>query len=196
MTTASGRTLQVEIEPDPRLGRVYYTVDKVGTFTIGWDAHGPTPDANLHVWWGRWDSDRYHHHGYEPLPEAPVFYGITLVGAAVFHPDKVDEDRAWWLPARRSLGQFRSESVPDGTQARAWDALRPLARDFLGRDDRGALLAAHQILHAPRRRTDLNRQIDALQAEIVERQDRLEALQAARARQDALLSVPDGMVIA
>lgn len=142
--------LRFSSEPDYATGRVFYTVPRVGLFTFepGQSVDGWRDDPlRVHMTYGR--APLTWHNGYLPLPDAPVLYGITLVGAAVFTVDP--EPSTWGFPCRRSTGSCTSTSVPPRTASRARSIALALSADWMDRPDRQRLLDAHSLWKAPGR---------------------------------------------
>lgn len=172
-------------EADYSTGRVFYTVPRVGTFTLepGQDLDGWRDDPLcVHMTYGR--APLTWHSGYAPLPDAPVLYGITLVGAAVFGTDP--EPPTWGFPCRRSTGPYTATSVPPRTAQRARAIALELAGDWLARPDRGRLLDAHRMWKAPAR----------LAAAELAHQRALDRLAEVQAIADAAGLVVDELVLA
>jgi hypothetical protein len=186
-TTDASRRLSVDVEVIQEFGRVVYTVAKVGTFTIERDAYESNSE-NLFIHYGRHDTaSRYRYD--DPLPEAPVFFGITLIGGAGFDPVRFtdpDSVKRWYTwPARR---QSRG-SVPDATAKRAEEICRFITLDYLERDDYPAIERARARHLAPGRLAGHQCEIDRLRGEIATRQAQL-AEQIQLADQQATLINP------
>lgn len=174
VTTHTERRLVVEDQVAAEHGRVAYRVDRVGTFTLYRDplTYGAGRDApGLRCTYGL-DLEPVWHHGTEPLPEAPVVFGVTLVGATVFDPDRRQPESPWWLVVRRPVDRFRSERAPERTCARVSEIVGALTEHYLGRADRFALEHAQAVSLAPgrlreheRHLADLDRRIAALRQE-------------------------------
>lgn len=181
LTTPQGRVLDVTDEVQADMGRVVYRVAGVGAFTLEREAFGyPARRDNIECTYGVLTGDR-RFYGRGPLPEAPVVFGITIGGGAVFNPDRfTDPDRkddrgcrAWWgnLPAQRAPedGSYGG-SVPDGTGKRLTDILGALTLHYLDRPDRPAIEHAQAVRFAGQRLATHQREIDRLREEIVERE--------------------------
>lgn len=139
-------------------GRVSYVVEKVGTFTVGYAAHGYPrqrdgervdvfmglrPEESFSAWRRRVD-------------EAPVVNGVVLGGyvsvdpveAGEFVAPESAESPEWerssqWCRVRRGGGEFGE--VPDRTRSRTAFIVVTLVFDYLGRGDAADLLLAHQV---------------------------------------------------
>jgi hypothetical protein len=160
-------------------GRVYYTVDRVGVFTLE-----PNPyqdDGSILVSHGR--GSAYLTSSYKNLPEAPVIYGITLLGGSVYNPDR-DKANPWArITVRRLTDRYTGQSVPDATRRRTEAIIEVLAGDWLQRPDLPLLKAAAQCQLLPARirehqhvQQKLLAQRDELDAKITEEHDQIEAL--------------------
>jgi hypothetical protein len=161
---------------------VYYTVDRVGVFTLE-----PNPyhddDGRILVSHGR--GSAYLASSYKNLPDAPVIYGIMLLGGSVFDPDR-DKANPWArITVRRLTDRYTSQAVPDATRRRTEAIIEVLAADWLQRPDLPLLKAAAQCQLLPVRmrehqhtRQRLLAQRDQLDAKIGEEQDQIEALQS------------------
>lgn len=137
-------------------GQVAFVVDRVGTFTVGFD-HASYPrrddDERLHVAYGDWDGQG-HCYPNRALPHAPVVNTITLVGGSFFDPQEAlaflgQDSRSWvgWLRAARLADRWTID-VPDRTRARTGLIVACLTEEFLERPDYAELLHAHRIHHA------------------------------------------------
>lgn len=195
LTTATGRRLAVTAEPLPEHGRVIYRVAKVGAFTLERDPLSyPERTESLRCTYGAYDDDRWVHSG-DPLPEAPVLFGVHISGAAVYSPGRFTEETnpatghgwRWPLPAQRVTGTYCSTSAPDGTRHRLTDIVGALTLDYLDRPDRTALEHAQEARWATRRLAGHQRTIDRLRDEVAALQAQLDAELALADRQTALL---------
>lgn len=145
-------------------GRVSYVVEKVGTSTVGYAAHGYPrqrdgervdvfmglrPEESFSAWRRRVD-------------EAPVVNGVVLGGYVSVDPVEAwefvapesAESPVWerlsqWCRVRRGGGEFGE--VPDRTRARTAFIVGTLVCDYLGRGDAADLLLAHQVASAAER---------------------------------------------
>ncbi len=157
-------------------GQVIYEVDKVGTFTLGFD-HASYPRADdeerLHVAYGAWDG---HGHCYRDraLPNAPVVNTITLVGGSFFDPAEAlafltQESRTWagWIRPSRLVDRWAVD-VPDRTRARVGWVVARVTQEFLEREDYPELLRAHRARHAPARAAAHHQNLERVQREIGE----------------------------
>lgn len=147
-----------QVDFDAR-GRVLYRT-KVGVFTVepttGPDLYRDDPHL-VKVWYGT-APDGWHN-GQHPLPDAPVIFRVTLLGAAVFNPDKL-ADPAWHshgLPVRREGGG----QAPSGTRRAVGAILRDILTDWRARPDLDELRAAHARFEAPARLASARRALDA-----------------------------------
>lgn len=175
MWTIGGRRHKVTTEVLWEIGAVVYVVDKVGTFTVIRDIYSSGSDT-LHILYGRYDGTRVHW-GNNPMPEAPVLFGITLVGGAGFDPAKFTDpnwSRSWGWPCHRESGG----SAPAATCHRAEEYCRAITLDYLARDDYAAIERARAVYSAPTRLHQLGRDIDDVRGEIATRQAKLAALLA------------------
>ncbi len=191
LITPTGRTLDVTVDGPDEAGRVFYTVarvggTKVGTFTIGPDDTHIDGEGGVCVSYGR---APLRHHGRGDLPEAPVLFGVTLAGLAVFRPSSMRAARypSSWLVCRRTVDQHRTAYVPEGTHARAADIVRALVEDWEARDDNDALWAAHVRHLAPGRLASLTRRADDLRRDIAKLQSELAQVLAEADVQAALI---------
>jgi hypothetical protein len=189
LITRSGLTLQVTPEPDLTLGRVYYPVDRIGTFTLETD---DTMDGvtRVHVVYGRWTAPTMFGDGV--LPETPVIYGVrNLVGGWVFNPaDYQPGDHRRYppsAPARRRTGPYQSDHAPDGTCRRLADIALTLAADFEAREDKPQIDRARLAQLAPGRYRSLLTQIRQVTVEIGRLDCERDRLVAAADVQAALL---------
>jgi hypothetical protein len=185
LDTLPGRALRVTTEVDWKYGRVFYVVDKVGTFTIERDQYGST-DARadtLYIHYGRYDTE-WRSFDDEPLPEAPVLYGITLTSFCGFGQEKFTNAQpgGWYQwPVRRvraesgqpSWSLRDSSTVPDGTRKRVYEICGVITLDYLARSDyhaieraRAAHLAPGRLRHHTKRIAELRAQIGKAQAEL------------------------------
>lgn len=158
-------------------GQVVYEVDKVGTFTLGFD-HASYPrgddEERLHVAYGEWDG-RGHCYRDRPLPHAPVVNTITLVGGSFFDPAEAlaflteEKLRPWvgWLRPSRVVDRWAVD-VPDRTRARVGMLVARMTQDFLERDDYAELLHAHRARHAPDRAAAHQANLARVEREIAE----------------------------
>lgn len=187
-TSTTRRTRFTCAEPTPG-GNVHYDVAGTGVLTVGYDPGArPGKDAeHLRLAFGRWDGEAslVSHHG--PLPEAPVLFGVEILGSALVDVDDVveylaspvDRRSSWWLRVQRRLGDDVRE-VPDGTRTRMAEIIAAVAEDYLDRPDSEELLTAHRRHHAPRRAQE--------RQAMLERMDREAALwEQIRGHQVALL---------
>lgn len=156
-------------------GRVEYDVDRVGTFTLGFD-HAGYPhthdDERLYVAYGRWDGtstpgrDR-------ALLDAPTVNRITPVGGSWFAPEEalahLGQDAEWrwsgWLSAFRCFGDS-TIYVPERTRDRLAQIVATLAQDLLERADYDELLHTHRARLAPDRARAHREHLKAVQEEL------------------------------
>lgn len=181
-------------------GCVAYTVDKVGTFTLGWDPdsypHRPDTDRIL-LRYGL-GTARFWPASYD-LPDKPTINRVTLAGYEYVPVDKalayLDDPDHWpyWLHPQRvpaaSTGTSR-QSPPDATRARAAHIVAHLVDDFLHRLDLDDITIDHLQALAPDR-IDTH-QINLLRAEteLAEWTTRRDHEHAMIAAQQALLGNP------
>lgn len=182
LTTPAGRRISAEAETDARLGRVFYRVDKVGTFTFE-HANFREEDygsGRLYVMYGH-VTDLFGSSSVSIPAEPVVVFGVTLTGGWVFNaaewlaPEQPGERwRYYGGRVSRWLGPCRSESAPDGTRKRTVDMVLALARDFLDRPDSLALAHAGEVVRAPGRLMGEQRQIAGLRESIAKMQVELD----------------------
>lgn len=200
--TVDGRRLSYTSEVLWDLGRVVYVVDRIGSFTIErWPYGYPERSTDLAVWYGRNDHDGYVS-GDKPLPEAPVVFGITICGAAVFSEDRFtdpalaeDLTKPWRaLNVQRQVRERPfplSTSAPDGTRVRVTGIVGVLVLDYLAREDRPAIDRAHQVRCAPDRLRGHQRTITGLRTQMAEIQAQLDRELALADAQAALTAPAD-----
>lgn len=188
LATESGRALSVTSEVLWDLGRVVYVVDKVGTFTMERDEYGRTDDRAraLHVHYGRHDGEDWYS-GDEPLPDAPVVFGITITGGATYPEERFTDPAyrpSWYWPARRARSAGGG-AVPTRTAGRVEAIVRVLTLDYITRPDYDAIEHARAQYLAPTRLrkhhsriTELREQVARFTVEL-DRELRLADVQAA-----------------
>jgi hypothetical protein len=198
LTTTAGKRITVEAEVDHEAGVVFYTVAKVGTFTIGPDIYSSSQDYSedprpryVHVTYGRFVGYPY---AYTSPPEAPVIYGVTLTGGAVLDPSTLDDLTPWRFPCRRYMGPYSAMSAPDGVKRRCLDITVALLRDYFARPDLDVIERAHQRRQAPGMYAGHVAEIKRLREEIAEREGRL-SVELARADVWAAVMAP-GLTVA
>jgi hypothetical protein len=169
LTTHAGRRLEVTVDHDWDRGLAYYAIARVGTFTLGWDRLGDD-STSIEVDYGRHPGG--YRSGYEYLPEAPTMFGIKLIGAAVFSPERVDPDRPWgWIHGRRRLSHLSSVQVPDGTNRRLAEVVACLVEHW-------AAAPEHDALHAAFLRDNATYHLGQLASQIRYRQEKVDVLMA------------------
>jgi hypothetical protein len=160
-TPAEGRPIDVTDEVDADMGRVVYRVAGIGAFTIERDPNGysvdPARDYALHCTYGVLTGPRLIY-GRGALPEAPVMFGITIGGAAVFSPSRFTEETnrygrpwRWSLPMQRATEHECRGSVPQRTSDRVSDIVGALTLHYLDRPDREDIEHIQAVRLAPSR---------------------------------------------
>jgi len=205
-----GRSIQVTEEPDYDLGRVYYRVEKVGTFTLSMDDHHEVYDVTktdehrssrgyrasaergyvMEVHYGRKDHVG-RQGGYDPLPDAPTLYGVELFASCVYTASDATRHNGWWAPVvRRATGATTAEDVPPGTRKRTAMIVCALTTHWMARPDRARLDAVARARRAPARIASARREIARIEAEIAKRRAQIDDWNAYLARQEDALNAP------
>jgi len=205
-----GRSIRVVEEPDYDLGRVYYRVEKVGTFTLTMDDHHEVYDVTktdehgyrrgyrtaaergyvMKVHYGRKDRIGYQS-GYDPLPDAVTLFGVVLTGGSVYTARDLLDDKTW-LAVSRATGPVTSVSVPEGTRRRATAIVRALTAHWLERPDRARLDARARARRASARISSACRDIANIEAQIEKLREQADRWRAYEATQQERLGLfPD-----
>lgn len=156
-------------------GSVEYDVPKGGVITVGHDPGRPgTGHGLLRVVFGR---DHAQEEGTQSwvYPDAPVVYGITVLGTATIRTvDALDHlarppgrRGSYWIRAHRADhdGSGLTE-VPDGTRRYLAGLVADLVEDFITRPDAEQLTEAHHRHHAPRHAAAAEERLRDLDSEI------------------------------
>ena len=165
--TPAERRLNVEYEPDPKLGVCRAHVERVGKFTLGWsitDYELADAQEDVQVWFGHWEA-WYPDHRKRCLPYAVSINRQRLVGAPVIftlghmHPAS---PFGWLARPRRYLGELRpgihqTDEVSEAAWRKVADILYAVVDVWTrlpGRDELHAVakrLAAPRLVFAARR---------------------------------------------
>lgn len=129
-TVGTGAALEVTEYADFTTGSALYHVTRVGTFTLDWDpSHHTDPEdphdqEQLRVTYGAGTTCRPH----PALPDAPVLFGLTLVGQETFTTTALDADPLCLRPYR--LVATAPAYAPAGPRRRTNEIVRALARHW------------------------------------------------------------------
>jgi hypothetical protein len=181
-------------------GRVIYTVDKVGCFTIERDHFGNIDQRadSLYIAYGRIETE-HHPRAYDSpvLPDAPVVNGVQLGnGGCGFNPDKLSADpdgrgylQEWpvFRPANRGL--IINDPVSDATRKRVKYICVALMSHYLNRPDYPAIERARARYLAPTRLRQHTERITELRAQIAQATAELD-VQLKSADYQALMTRP------
>ncbi|MET9964816.1 hypothetical protein ABZZ80_02510 [Streptomyces sp. NPDC006356] len=143
-TVGTGAALEVAEYADFTTGSALYRVTRVGTFTFDWDpSHHIDPEVphdqeHLRVTYGAGTTCR----SYPTLPDAPVMFGLTLVGQETFTMAALDTDPLCLRPFR--LVATAPAYAPAGPRRRTNEIVRALARHWLTQPWAPELRRAHE----------------------------------------------------
>ncbi|WP_431976042.1 hypothetical protein [Micromonospora haikouensis] len=162
ITTTGGRKLSFTTTPD-EYGRVVYTVEKIGTFTIQPANRYVRDEPSVQVVFGRLEGPiRYFYS--DKLPDRPVICQIELGGAPIFRPSQMDPKCPYgWMTVRRAT---TGTQAPAATAKRTADIVHALVNHWQARDDLDELIGYQDWHLAPERRAGHLKQIKRLNGEV------------------------------